>query len=100
MKAPLGSFYAEISYGPVSCHGWIDVHSSLSAPLLFWELCRDLRIVPKDFPKQIRARHTTTSGHERTHTKPSATKRSCHEAVTLDPPLSCATRLPSFNSPS
>lgn len=56
----MGSFHAELTYGNRRCRGWVDVKPSLGAPLLLWEHCRELGVVPRDFPKQIpETRHTT-----------------------------------------
>ena len=54
MPAALGSFKAKMTYGMLSCTGWIDVQGSLSTPLLSWEYCKTLGIVPKNFPTQIK----------------------------------------------
>ena len=95
MKAVVGSFEAELTYGNRSCHGWIDVHSSLSTPLLSWEHCRELGIVPKDFPKQIRAvQHTNSRVHEVRNTKPSADTQNSPGTTTLTLPSSTSPPLP------
>ena len=54
MPAALGSFQAKLTYGAHSCTGWVNVQSYLGSPLLSWEHCRDLGIVPENFPQQIR----------------------------------------------
>ncbi|KAK8372031.1 hypothetical protein O3P69_011884 [Scylla paramamosain] len=61
MPAALGSFQAKLTYGTRSCTGWIDVQGSLSTPLLSWEHCRALAIVPSDFPRQIKTSKTTVN---------------------------------------
>ena len=61
MPAALGSFQAKLTYGTLSCTGWIDVQGSLSTPLLSWEHCRSLAIVPSNFPMQIKTSRTTVN---------------------------------------
>ena len=51
MPADLGSFQAKLTYSARSCTGWVDVKSYLRSPLLSWEHCRDLGIVPENFPQ-------------------------------------------------
>ena len=87
MPAALGSFQAELTYGTLSCTGWIDVQSSLSTPLLSWEHCRDLGIVPEDFPQQIRAIGSTANRVRRTpSTRPEGASQRCKQTGTEAPP--------------
>jgi len=53
MPPAIGSFQAELTYGSRSHTGWIDVQGSLTTSLLSWEHCKELGVVPKDFPKQL-----------------------------------------------
>ena len=53
MPVALGSFQAKLTYSARSCTGWVDVQGYLSSPLLSWEHCRDLGIVPENFLQQI-----------------------------------------------
>ena len=53
MPAALGSLQAELAFGRLTCSGWIDVQGALTTPLLSWQHCRDLGLIPKDFPRQI-----------------------------------------------
>lgn len=55
MQSEVGSFEEELTYDGRSCHGWIDVQSSLATPLLSWKHCKELGVVPRNFPKQIPA---------------------------------------------
>ena len=53
MPPAAGSFYGTVTYGSRSTTCWIDVQSSLTTPLLSWAECRDLGIIPMNFPSQI-----------------------------------------------
>lgn len=61
MPPAVGSFQANLTYGNRSHNGWIDVQSSLTTPLLSWEHCKELGVVPKDFPRQITDARCTTN---------------------------------------
>lgn len=41
--------------------GWLNVQRSLSTPLLTWEHCRGLGVVPRNFPNQITAVRSNAS---------------------------------------
>lgn len=61
MPAVVGSFQAELMYDNRRYCGWVDVQPSLGTPLLSWEHCRELGVVPRAFPKQIpEAQHTSS----------------------------------------
>ncbi|KAK8394796.1 hypothetical protein O3P69_005935 [Scylla paramamosain] len=78
MPAALGSLQAELTYGKLSCSGWIDVQGALSTPLLSWQHCRELGIIPKDFPRQITDDVSTVGRiRESTSATPVATVQ-CH----------------------
>lgn len=50
----LGSLYATMTYGDISIQGWIVVVSGLSRQLLSYNHTKYLRIVPRDYPRQIK----------------------------------------------
>ncbi|KAK8400953.1 hypothetical protein O3P69_002618 [Scylla paramamosain] len=89
MFAALGSLQAELTYGKLSCSGWIDVQGALSTPLLSWQHCRELGIIPKDFPRQITDDVSTVGRiRESTSATPVATVQ-CHRqpaSVVVPPP--------------
>ena len=49
----LGSVYADMTYGEVTIQGWINILDKLPKVLLSWKHSQELRIVPKDYPKQM-----------------------------------------------
>ncbi|KAK3892843.1 hypothetical protein Pcinc_003314 [Petrolisthes cinctipes] len=53
----LGSLYATMTYGDVSIQGWIIVVCGLSRQLLSYHHTKQLRIVPQDYPRQIKRQH-------------------------------------------
>ena len=99
MPAALGSFRAHLTYGSLSCTGWIDVQSSLCTPLLSWEHCRDLGIVPEDFPQQITTTGTTVNRVEKTGSaRQEDTTQSCQQtSAAASPPKFVALPLPLNN---
>ncbi|KAK4289628.1 hypothetical protein Pmani_037421 [Petrolisthes manimaculis] len=50
----LGSLYATMTYGEISIQGWIIVVGGLSRQLLSYHHTKQLRIVPQDYPRQMK----------------------------------------------
>lgn len=88
MPAALGSLQVELSYGKLSCLGWIDVQGALSTPLLSWQHCRDLGIIPKDFPRQITDAVSTVGRIRESERATPVVTGQCHgqPAVSAPPP--------------
>ncbi|XP_050711798.1 uncharacterized protein LOC126995934 [Eriocheir sinensis] len=91
MQAAVGSFQVELTYGDRSCEGWIDVQSSLTTPLLSWEHCKALGVVPADFPRPRRGRRPGKegAGQQRTARRPRSglltSPEPAHTATTRPP---------------
>ncbi|MPC41351.1 hypothetical protein E2C01_034939 [Portunus trituberculatus] len=91
MNLALGSFLAELKVKAKTTRAWIDVHEGMPVPLLSYKACRDLALIPAEFPQPIsqvihsrmRAREETRDG----------------EVLVPQPPTSLPSAALSYTSP-
>ncbi|ROT85619.1 hypothetical protein C7M84_010242 [Penaeus vannamei] len=75
MKSKIvGSFFATMSYGDVKIQGWVSILSLLPRPLLSWKHTQQLRIIPHDYPKQIK---NASSSQQRPRRRPHDPSEAC-----------------------
>ena len=53
MSPALGSLHAELHLKGNATQAWIDVHEDIPMPLLSYQACKELRLIPDRFPQPI-----------------------------------------------